>query len=162
MESVTLLGVFIAIAIIGYLFTGKVDKFLSYIQEDNEKQKQIYNLRIAASDFCVAYSISDVLSDMRKEYPDLYCTLSVGKEDELLQFFENNKADVIIVSSDIEYPEYPFKNISIEVHPFKLDEQTVILTPLTTGIQKRKIFWQNSKSQPLVLELVKHLSQSQL
>lgn len=160
MESVALLGSFIVIAIIGYLFTGKVEKFLNCIQEDNEKQKQTYNLRIAVSDFYAAYPISNVLSNIRKEYPHLQCTISVGKEDELLQFFDKNKADVIIVSSDVEYSKYPFKDILIEVRPFTLDEQTVIFTPLTTGIQQRKIFWQNSKSHPLVSELVKQLSQS--
>lgn len=162
MESVALLGVFIIIAVSGYFFMGKVDEFLNCIQDNTEKRKQTCCLRIAASDFYTAYSISNVLSDMQEEYPDLQCTLSVGQDNELLQCFDKNQADVIIVSSDIEYPRHPCKHIFLEAHPYKSNEQNVILTPLTTGTQQRKIFWQNSKSHSLVQEFVRQLCQTQV
>lgn len=161
MESVALLGIFIGIAILGYFFVGKVDKLLNCIQEDNEKRKQTYHLRIAASDFYAAYSISNILSDIQEEYPHLQCTLSVGQDDELLECFDKHKADVIVVSSDIEYPEHPYKQITLEAHPVQINGQGVTLTPLTAGVQQRKVFWQNSKSHPLVSEFVKQLCQTQ-
>lgn len=157
MESVVLLGCFIAIGVLGFFLMGKVDKFLGCVQEDKAKHKQTYSLRVAASDFYAAYSVSDLLSDMQEQYPDLQCTLSVGQDEELLQCFDRNGADVIIVSSDIEYPEHPYRYISLEVHPLRLNEGAVTLTPLTTDVQQRKIFWQNDKSHPLVPEFVRQL-----
>lgn len=162
MESVALLGGFIVIAILGYFFVEKVGGSLNYIQEDNEKQKQTYCLRIAASDPYVACSISNVLSDMLEEYPDLQCTLSVGQDDELLQCFDKDEADVIIVSSDIGYPKHPYEQIFLEAHPFRSNEQAITFTPLTTSVQQQKIFWQNSKSHPLVPVFVRQLRQAQV
>lgn len=102
MESVILLGCFIAIALGGFFLMGKIDKFTTHMQEDTKKRRQAYILQIATSDLYVAYYISDFLSDMLEQYPDLQYTLLVGQEEELLHYFDKNKTDVIIVSSNIE------------------------------------------------------------
>lgn len=159
MESAALFGCFLVIAILGYFFVGKVDRFLNSIQKDEEGQKQIYHLKIVASDFYAASSISNILINLQKKYPDLYCTLLVGKEGELLHYFENTNADMLIVSSDISYPRYPSKNICIEVQPFKLEEKPVILAPLDADIQQRKIFWKNNDLYPFISEFINQLSQ---
>ena len=147
MESVFLLGCFIAIGIGGFFLMGKVDIFLNHIKyEDKENRKQTCSLRIAVSDFYTAYFISNSLSGMMEKYPDLQCTLWVGQEDELLHYFNKNEADVIVVSSNVEDSGHPSET----------------LTPLTICTQQRKIFWQNDKSHPLVPEFVKQLCQVRL
>ncbi len=163
MESVFLLGCFIAIGIGGFFLMGKVDIFLNHIKyEDKENRKQTCSLRIAVSDFYTAYFISNSLSGMMEKYPDLQCTLWVGQEDELLHYFNKNEADVIVVSSNVEDSGHPSEYISLKVQPLKLNERAVTLTPLTICTQQRKIFWQNDKSHPLVPEFVKQLCQVRL
>ena len=92
---------------------------------------------------------------MLEQYPDLHYTLWIGQEEELLHYFETKKTDVMIVSSDTEYSGHPFRYISFEVSSLNLSSGGVILTPLTAYTQKRKIFWQNGSSQPLIAEFVR-------
>ncbi|RHT55885.1 hypothetical protein DW757_11960 [Clostridium sp. AM29-11AC] len=129
------------------------------IQKDTEKHRQTYALRIAASDFYTAYFISNLLSEMLEQYPDLHYTLWIGQEEELLHYFETKKTDVMIVSSDTEYSGHPFRYISFEVSSLNLSSGGVILTPLTAYTQKRKIFWQNGSSHPLIAEFVRRFCQ---
>lgn len=162
MESIALFGSFLVIAILGYFFMGKVDKFLDNIQEnDNEKQMQTYYLRIAASDFYTVCSISNILSEMQKDYPGLQCTLLVGQDDEVLHCFDMDQADIIIVSSDAEYPRHPCSHIILETHPMKVNESSVTLVPINTDVQPRKMFWK-TKSHLLVPEFLKKIRKTDM
>lgn len=160
MENAVLLGCFIVIALLGFFCMKKIDVFLYNMQKETEQRQQTYSLRVAISDLYPAYSVSNTLAEMQERYPDLRYTLSVGQDDELLQYFDENNTDVIIVSPDIDSSKYPCKCASFESCPLKLNECSITLVPISAEKQQRKIFWQNCKSHPLVPEFVNLLCQT--
>ena len=83
-EGIVLLGGFLAVAAFCYYAVSKLGDFLDQNQADRDaaydQWEEQGDLNIAAANPWAMQAGSQVLKDMKREHPNLHCTLSMGEE----------------------------------------------------------------------------------
>ena len=102
MDGLILLSALVAFGIFGYYVMARIDRFLECVRKQNGPHETIPPLNIAASSTGAIPAITRVLNDIRDQHPDIQCNLFFGKEQEVIQAFDVGKADVAIVSAEVD------------------------------------------------------------
>ena len=99
-EGIVLLGGFLAVAAFCYYAVSKLGDFLDQNQADRDaaydQWEEQGDLNIAAANPWAMQAGSQVLKDMKREHPNLHCTLSMGEEPELLHALGAGDVDIVL------------------------------------------------------------------
>ena len=161
MEVLVLFGGFLAFAAFGYYAISKLEDFLNQNQVDRDKehgqQEEQGELNIAAASLCAMQVGSKVLKDMKKEHPNLHCTLSMGEEPELLHALGAGNVDIVILYSKAERDKAVLqREVMLRAQPF-INEDGVRITPIHPAMQSQFVAWNNQDRRPFIMEFVQKL-----
>lgn len=159
-EGFVLLGGFLAFAAFSYYAVSKLGDFLDQNRVNREEeyvQEEQGELNIAAASLCAMQVGSKVLKDMKKEHPNLHCTLSMGEEPELLHALDAGNVDIVILYSKAEQNKaVRQKAVMLQAQPF-INEDGVEITPIHPSMQSQFVAWNNQDRRPFILEFVQKL-----
>ena len=160
-EGIVLFGGFLAFAAFGYYTISKLGDFLDQNQADREEEyiqpEEQGELNIAAASLCAMQVGSKVLKDMKKEHPNLHCTLSMGEEPELLYALGAGNVDIVILYSKAERNKAVRQRaVMLQAQPF-INEDGVEITPIHPAMQSQFVAWNNRDRRPFILEFVQKL-----
>lgn len=160
-EGIVLLGGFLAFAAFGYCAISKLWDFLdhnnAYMDIGYDQQEEQGELNIAAASLCAMQMGSRVLKDMKKEHPNLHCTLSMGEEPELLHALGAGNVDIVILHSKAERNNaVRQREVMLRVQPF-VNEDGVKITPIHPAMESQFVAWNNQDRRPFIMEFVQKL-----
>lgn len=146
MQNVLLLAAVAAIFAFGWLLMGKLDRSL----EENCHAQELQlssggnSLRLGFCDPTVADSMTDVLEQYSKLYPDASVHIFCGSEGELLKVFSAGKVDVIFLPENAVIPphiQYNFKIVSLNYTPLMMKYGGLPIEPIANGYIIQKALW---------------------
>lgn len=146
MQDVLLLVAVVVTFAFGWFLMGKLDCFL-------ESNRHMQELRLSSGEntlrlgFCnptAADSITDVLEQYSKLYPDISVCIFCGSEEELLKGLSAGRFDVIFLPESAEisaYINYDSKMISLNYTPVMMKYGGLPIVPITDGHIIQKVLW---------------------
>ena len=160
-EGLVLLGGFLAVAAFYYYAVSKLGDFLDQNQADRDaaydQWEEQGDLNIAAASPWAMQAGSQVLKDMKREHPNLHCTLSMGEEPELLHALGAGDVDIVILYSKAERNKaVRQRKVMLPAQPF-INEDGVKITPIHPAMQSQFVAWNNQDRRPFILEFVQKL-----
>lgn len=146
MQNVLLLVTVAVTLAFGWFLMGKLDHFL-------ERNRHRQELEISSSEntlrlgFCnptVADSITNILEQYSKFYPDVSVRFFCGSEEELLKGLSAGKFDVIFLPENAEIPahiHYNTKMISLNYTPVMMKYGGLPIEPIAGDHISQKVLW---------------------
>ena len=157
MRDLALLGVFAAIAVLGYYVMGRLDRFLHKVVPESEERERAACLHVATSCFSAIPAVSDILKDIRHSHPDVRCDLYVGREQEVITAFDRGDADVAIVSADSGLKTETvsqWKCATLSPRSFSMDHGMIEMKAVEKNPQHQKVLWKSGERRSTVLRLI--------
>ena len=158
-DGFVLIGGFLAFAAFGYYAISKLEDFLKQIRVDGDydQQEEQGELNIAAANLCAMQVGAIVLKDMKKEHPNLHCTLSVGEEPELLHALGAGNVDIVILYSKAARNKVVWqREVMLRAQPF-INEDGMGIRPIQPVLQSQFVAWNHQDRRPFILEFVEKL-----
>ena len=146
MQNVLLLAAVAAAFAFGWFLVGKLDCFLEadcHVQEAPLPSGK-NTLRLGFCNPMAADSITDVLEQYSKLYPDMSVRIFCGSEGELLKGLSANKYDVIFLPENAELPaylHYTSKTVSLHYTPVIMKYGGLPIEPITDGHIIQNVLW---------------------
>lgn len=130
----------------GWFLMGKLDCFLevNYHTQELQLLSGENTLRLGFCNSAVADSITDVLEQYSKLYPDISVRIFCGSEEELLNGFSTGEFDVIFLPENAEIPayiHYDSKMISMNYIPAMMKYGGLPIEPITDGHITQNVLW---------------------
>ena len=157
MRDLALLGVFAAIAVLGYYVMGRLDRFLHKVVPESEERERAACLHVTTSCFSAIPAVSDILKDIRHSHPDVRCDLYVGREQEVITAFDRGDADVAIVSADSGLKTETvaqWKCATLSPRSFSMDHGMIEVKAVEKNPQHQKVLWKSGERRSTVLRLI--------
>ncbi|MDO4299697.1 MAG: hypothetical protein Q4C59_14710 [Lachnospiraceae bacterium] len=130
----------------GWFLMGKLDCFF----ESNRHMQELLlssgenTLRLGFCNPTVADSITNVLEQYSKLYPDISVHIFCGSEEELLKGLSAGKFNVIFLSENAEIPahmHYNSKMVSLNYTPVVMKYGGLPIEPIANGHITQKVLW---------------------
>lgn len=146
MQNVLLLVAAAVTLAFGWFLMGKLDHFL----ETNRHMQELElssgenTLRLGFCNPAVADSITNILEQYSKFYPDVSVRIFCGSEEELLKGLSAGKFDVIFLPENAEIPahiHYNSKMISLNYTPVMMKYGGLPIEPIAGGHISQKVLW---------------------
>lgn len=146
MQDVLLIASMAATFVFGWFLMGKLDRFL----EENRHAQELQissggnSLRIGFCDPTVADSMTDVLEQYSKLYPDVSVSIFCGSEKELMKGISAGKFNVIFLSESAEIPahmNYNSKVVFLNYTPVMMKYGGLPIEPIASGHIIQKALW---------------------
>lgn len=146
MQDVLLLVTVAVTFTFGWFLMGKLDCFL----ESNRHMQELQlssgekTLRLGFCNPMVADSITNVLEQCSKLYPELSVRIFCGLEEELLKGLSAGKFDVIFLPENAEIPahmQYNSKIVSLHYTPVMMKCGGLPIEPIADGHITQKVLW---------------------
>lgn len=158
METFVLLGGFAAIAVFGYSVMSRLDDFLNAVQKENERQDERLHLNIATSSLDAVPKVLHVLKSISGHYPDVRFSVSVGKEEDVMQALDTGSADVAVLPAEaVGDMQAQWECISLNPQPVFLDNGMVEMKSIQKEPQPQKILWKHDNADFLISEFLQKL-----
>ena len=146
MQYMLLLAAVIAIFAFCWFLMGKLDCFL---ESDHHKQELQFSsgedtLRLGFCDPMVADSITSILEQYSKLYPEVSVRIFGGSEEKLLKGLSAGKFDVIFLPENAEIPAHIYYNskiISLNYTPVIMKYGGLPIEPIADGHISQKVLW---------------------
>lgn len=146
MQDFLLLVSVLAIFIFGWFLMKKLDDFLD---ENRKVQKEQLEkggnaLRIGFANPLVADSISDVLEQYSRLYPEFSVRLFHGNAEDLLKKVALNKLDIIFLPEQVDIPsdkDYNRKKVMLTSTPVIMKYGGLPIEPIVDGNVLQNIVW---------------------
>lgn len=146
MQDVLLLLAVAVTFAFGWFLMGKLDCYL----ESNRHMQELQlssgenTLRLGFCNPTVADSITDILDQYSKLYPDISVRIFCGSAEELLKGLTAGKFDMIFLPENAEIPayiHYDSKMISLNYTPVIMKYGGLPIEPITDGHIIQKVLW---------------------
>ena len=160
-EGTVLMGGFLALAAVVYYAISKLGDVLDHIDaywgtEPAPRAGQSH-LNIGAANLWAMRRGSQAVKEMKARHPDLYCTVSVGEESELLHALSAGDVDLVILPSRPDGGrEVRQREIALQAQPF-INEDGVTVTPIHPAAESQFVAWKEGDSRPFLVEYVETL-----
>lgn len=146
MQDVLLLAAVAVTFAFGWFLMGKLDRFLDSNRHRQEVQLSSgeNTLRLGFCNATVADSITNILEQYSKFYPNVSVRIFCGSEEELLKGLSAGKFDVIFLPENAEIPahiHYNSKMISLNDTPVMMKYGGLPIEPIAGGHISRKVLW---------------------
>lgn len=153
MEGAVLLGSFAAIAVFGYYLISRLDRFLEEFAA--EKQGEAARLNVAVSSLNALPSVSNALKDITARHPDARCSLSLGREQDVIASFDAGEADVAIVSAEAESGiPARWKCVALPPQAALVGRGAVEIRTMEKAPGPQKVLWKSGDPHSLALEFI--------
>lgn len=162
MQDVLLLAAVAATFAFGWFLMGKLDRFL----EENRHTQELRlssgenSLRIGFCDPTVADSMTNVLEQYSKLYPDVSVHIFCGSEGELLKGFFAGKVDVIFLPETAVIPshiQYNSKIVSLNYTPLMMKYGGLLIEPIAGGHIIQNALWSGGTASIFICSFMKCL-----
>lgn len=146
MQDVLLLAAVAVTFVFGWFLMGKLDCFLESNRHRQELQLSSGENTLYLG-FCnptVSDSITSVLEQCSKLYPELSVRFFYGAEEELLNGLFTGKFDVIFLPENAEIPahmQYNSKMVSLHYTPVMMKYGGLPIEPIAGGHITQKVLW---------------------
>lgn len=146
MQDVLLLAAVAVTFAFGWFLMGNLVSFLEsncHMQEFRLSSGE-NTLRLGFCNPTAADSITDVLEQYSKLYPDISVRMFCGSEEELLKGISAGKFDVIFLPEGAEIPayiHYDSRMISLHYTPVMMKYGGLPIEPITDGYIIQKVLW---------------------
>ena len=157
MREIAMLGGFLLAAAVLFCLISRLGLFLKKLEDSPASQKKQDCLRVAISNPCTISSIAEAMEKIKGKHPGAAYTLSMGREQEVLQSFDQGMADVAVVSAEAEERDgRQFQKATIGLRPVHLGDSGLLLQPICMGYQNQKVLFQEN-GRPIAVEFVQQL-----
>lgn len=162
MQDFWLLLSILAIFIFGWFLMKKLDAFL----DENQKVQETYPdkdghvLKIGFVNPLVADSISDVLEQYSRQYPEYFIRLFYGDAKDLLKKAALYKLDIIFLPEQVDIPSdkgYNKKKVLLESNPVLMKYGGLPIEPIVDGNVLQNIIWIEENEVPAVKCFIKYM-----
>lgn len=162
MQDVLLLVMVAVSFVFGWFLIGKLDYFL----ESNRHMQELQfssgenTLRLGFCNPLAADSITNVLEQYSKLYPDISVRIFCGPEEELLKGFSAGKFDVFFLPENAEIPvhmHYNSNTVSLNHTPVMMKYGGLPIEPIADGHIIQKVLWIGGAASTLASCFIKCL-----
>ena len=146
MQDVLLLVTVSVMFAFGWFLMGRLDCFL-----ESNRHRQELQLSSGENALCLGFcnptaadSITNVLEQCSKLYPELSVRIFYGAEEELLNGLSAGKVDVIFLPENAEIPahmQYNSKIVSLHYTPVMMKYGGLPIEPIADGHITQKVLW---------------------
>lgn len=172
MQDFLLLVSMVAIFIFGWVLMKKLDHFLDENRKAQKEQleKDGNALRIGFANPLIADSISDILEQYTRQYPEHSVCLFHGNVEDLLEKVALNKLDIIFLPEQVDIPsdkDYNRKKVILTFTPVIMKYGGLPIEPIVDENVLQNIVWIEKNKVPAVDRFIKcvedgtaHINQS--
>lgn len=155
---VSLLGMFV----FGWVLMKKLDDFLDENRKARKEQaeKGRNALRIGFANPLAADSISDILEQYTRQYPEHSVCLFYGNVEDLLKKMVLNKLDIIFLPEQVDIlpdKDYNRKKVLLEVTPVIMKYGGLPIEPIVDGNVLLNVVWIEKNKVPAVDSFIKYM-----
>ncbi len=160
MQDVLLLAAVAVMFAFGWVMMKKLDCFLESNRHMQELQRSSGGnaLRLGFCNPMAADSITNVLEQYSKLYPDMEVRIFCGSEEKLLKGLSAGKFDVIFLPENAEIPahvHYNSKMVSLNYTPVMMKYGGLPIEPIADGHIIQKALWMGEAASTFISCLIK-------
>lgn len=160
MQDILLLLLVLSMFIFCWLFIRKLDAFLDENRKEQERQleKGRNAIRIGFANPLAADSISDVLEQYSRQYPEFSIFLFHGDVEDLLKKVVLHKLDIVFLPEQVDIPfdkEYNRKKVVLTSTPVIMKYGGLPIEPIANGNISQNIVWMEKNQAPAVEYFIK-------
>lgn len=162
MRDVLLAAAVTAILVFGWFIMGKVDIFLEKCKKAQTERLEAdgMTLRIGFTNPLIADSISDVLEQCAKRYPDISVCLFHGDAEDLLKKMAVHKLDIAFLSKEADIPSdgtYNIRKVVLSFTAVIMKSGEMPIEPITDGDIIQILIWMEDTRPSAAEYFVKHM-----